>query len=537
MNIAKPNAEKDQHIVAIVLTKGVPFYGYHVGYQTFLKIYLANPFGKQQMLELLQSEAILGERFQPYEAHLNFELQFLMDHNLFGMDWLHIDEDQPHSSPLFRLPLPDEPKSSFVYQPSSSTIHLSYSDVDSNANTVKYPVYTSKSVPQQQQSEHLPRNTYCELELDVTGMSIINRFDLKERDIHCSIEKEKLVQEKALLNLQDEAREKLVKSLQSIWKDETSRRRSRGIMDPIPSVTQTDERESSTPWVAEPHLRNLMNRMMTNKPFDCSSEMAQDFTGNINIMTIFEAVEALYPKQYQDWKQRYLMKQDEMDQKSTQKETSILIHSSNSVSSFSSGPCPPEDQTLARATTPPPSTQQRLSQFNIAATPSRYRGWGSRTGLDKSIIYSLIRDPSFHDQEEEQENEEQRADILQDQLAVDEDDYFDQLHHISSNDVAKWMEETEKLTDTSLPTTTIEYSDQPPVAYRPRKLDFLAEVQKIDSILSHQSANDSNKKRILIDIEDLGPSISDEETNEETNTLAEDDGQDLSVSDIPPDET
>lgn len=429
MNIAKPNAEKNQHIVAIVLTKGVPFYGYHVEYQSYLKIYITNPKEKQQMLDLLQSEAIMGTRFQPFEAHINFELQFLIDHNLYGMDWLHIDEDI--GSPVFRLPLLQEPKSSFV------------TSQDSN------PIYTSKTIPDQQKSNIAPRESYCELEMDIIGMSILNRLDLNERDIHSSLHQEAIIQQEALLNPQQEAKKKLVKSLEIIWKDETNRRKARNILDPIPPVSQTDERESHLPWNTEPSLRKLMEKMLSG------NHQLQDEPSPLlsDVMTVFQAVEALYPEEYNDWKQQ---------------------------KAYSSQVANEPLQTTPRCVTPPRNSQQKSLQFNVSATPTRYRDWEIPSQLDKSIIDSLIRDPSFHEEREGEEVEE----------VPQEDDYFSQFDQLSNSAIAKWMEAQETI-----------------IEYEPRKLDFLAESQRIDTIL--QTSSNQPKRNIFnTDIEDLPFEIS-----------------------------
>ncbi|KAK1656562.1 hypothetical protein BDP55DRAFT_688648 [Colletotrichum godetiae] len=55
-------------VARITLVKGVPFYGFH--------IYILS--------DLLQQGVILKQKFQPYEAHLQYLLQFMTDYNLYG---------------------------------------------------------------------------------------------------------------------------------------------------------------------------------------------------------------------------------------------------------------------------------------------------------------------------------------------------------------------------------------------------------------------------------------------------------------------
>lgn len=510
MNLAKPHAEKDNRIVAIVLVKGVPFYGYHVGYQSFLKIYIANPTEKQKIMDLLQSEAIMETCFQPFEAHISFELQFLMDHNLYGMDWLHIDEQQPVSPPQFRQPLLHDPKSSFIASQSSSSDDLE-----------PYPIYTALTVPENQKSINIPRESYCELELDITGMSILNRLDLIERDIHTSLELETSIQQEALANPEEESKKKLVKSLESIWKDEDSRRKARGITDPIPPVTQTDERDPHIPWNAENTLRKLMDKMMNGHTFNPhSSSQEKDSKLMIDIMTVFQAVEALYPEEYHLWKE-----QRQRNELIASQYSEHEVKSSSQVSSSTSEirlPSTSENtfhgNVTPRCVTPPLSSQPKSSQFNVSATPTRYNTWDLPSKLDKSILNSLIRDPSFLDDEQEIQ-EDPIESLLEDD---DDDDYFSQSNLMNNDEIAKWMETHEKY-----PTTTIEYE----TSYQPRKLDFLQESERIDSIL-HQQPSVVSKKDIFNDLNDEEK----EEEEEKEVTSGDQDIEDMpfEISSVPP---
>ncbi|KAI8639136.1 hypothetical protein BD408DRAFT_392872, partial [Parasitella parasitica] len=328
MDLAKPQKEKNHHIAAIVLVKGVPFYGYYVGYKTYLKIYMINPCEKHQMLEILQSGAIQNISFQPHEAHLNFELQFLMDHNLYGMDWIHIEQHNvsPSFKVQFRLPILKSPQ--------------------------QENIYTSKTVPLDLQSDAVPKSSYCELELDITGMSILNRHDLKERNIHTSLRREKIVQAAALSHPAEESKKKLVKSLESIWVDEANRRQSRGIREPIPSVTQLDEREPRKPWLAEPELRRLMEKMMTGHTFDEASETQQPSILMPRLMTVLEAIEALYPDEYFECRKSRLVSENPVS--STVEEQITLEFTSSPTNRAQNTPAntPPSQRSKKQLKTP-----------------------------------------------------------------------------------------------------------------------------------------------------------------------------------------
>ncbi|KAK9763082.1 DNA polymerase zeta [Basidiobolus ranarum] len=83
---------KNQYVLTILPVKGVPFYGYYKEHRCFLKIYLVNPNIVSRVAELLQMGAIMGTVFQPYEAHIPFLLQFFIDYNLYGMNYINLDD-------------------------------------------------------------------------------------------------------------------------------------------------------------------------------------------------------------------------------------------------------------------------------------------------------------------------------------------------------------------------------------------------------------------------------------------------------------
>nr|XP_032513018.1 DNA polymerase zeta catalytic subunit [Danaus plexippus plexippus] len=91
LNIAlKQATSANQHVYKISVVKGLPFYGYHDKEHLFLKIFLYNPGLIKQAVELCCNGAVLGQAFQPHEAHLNFTLQFFIDFNLFGMSYIDV---------------------------------------------------------------------------------------------------------------------------------------------------------------------------------------------------------------------------------------------------------------------------------------------------------------------------------------------------------------------------------------------------------------------------------------------------------------
>lgn len=95
--------EKPQHVAFILPCKATPIYGYHVGHRPYLKIYVVEPRSKKRMSELLRSGAVMGTKFDVYEDHIPFHLQFMLDANLFGCGWVEVSLESK-----FRTPLPGQ---------------------------------------------------------------------------------------------------------------------------------------------------------------------------------------------------------------------------------------------------------------------------------------------------------------------------------------------------------------------------------------------------------------------------------------------
>jgi DNA polymerase zeta len=91
---------KHLHVVSVMLVKGTPFYGYHIGYTYYMKVSLVNPARMYVAMEQLRKPAVLGREWQPHEAHMNHVLQFMCDFDLYGCGWLDL------GGGMFREPLP-----------------------------------------------------------------------------------------------------------------------------------------------------------------------------------------------------------------------------------------------------------------------------------------------------------------------------------------------------------------------------------------------------------------------------------------------
>jgi DNA polymerase zeta len=268
-----------KYVARITLTKGIPFYGFHVGYRFYLKIYMLNPVVMTRLAELLQQGVIMKERFQPYEAHLQYLLQFMTDYNLYGCGYIDALKIR------FRAPVPQ-------HGDDESLTHL----------------WHSQSVPRPfiVDDPDFPRVSHCSIEVDICVQDILNRHAVGERQLHHDfIER----------NDPLPADMKLVHSMAGLWKDETERRKRR-MRDPIAGSSpfppealvsmSADPRHSQPPgWLHEEEYREQIQELVlreleqsdkTELTFD-SFVQSVPFESTVN--TLLQSVEDLYPNTLQ----------------------------------------------------------------------------------------------------------------------------------------------------------------------------------------------------------------------------------------------
>ncbi|KAL1968027.1 hypothetical protein VTN77DRAFT_2156 [Rasamsonia byssochlamydoides] len=267
---------KTAYVAHISLVKGIPFYGYHVGYRFYFKIYLLNPLNITRLADLLRQGAVLKRPFQPYESHLQYIPQWMCDFNLYGCEYMDCAKVK------FRSPVPN-------YLELSNVAHR----------------WHDRSIPRDLISNEsdLPKQSHCSLEVDVCVQDIMNRHAIKERPLHHDfIER--------LHPLSPE--EKLVHSMAGLWQDETRRRKKRlGIKDPgsspfgpeeLISMSASPRDQNTGGWVHEEEFWKKLHEIVDEEKrnSDGTSVSFETYVKKdpleSTVKTALESVEDLFPQ-------------------------------------------------------------------------------------------------------------------------------------------------------------------------------------------------------------------------------------------------
>jgi len=267
---------KTAFVAHISLVKGVPFYGYHVGYELFLKVYMLNPLHMTRLADLLRQGTIMKKVIQPYESHMQYLAQWMCDYNLYGCSYIDCSEVK------FRSPVPDS--------------------LDMNSTTHRWHDRTIASSCISD-GDKVSRQSHCSIEVDVCVQHIMNRLDVKARPIHHDFTERKnpIAPD-----------EKLVQSMAGLWRDETRRRKARmGELAPGSSpfppevlVSVSADPRNSQPggWIHEKEYEDKIGLIIQDEANNGDSsrvgfdEFVTKIPIEIQIRTSLESVEDLFPQ-------------------------------------------------------------------------------------------------------------------------------------------------------------------------------------------------------------------------------------------------
>ncbi|CAD5118869.1 unnamed protein product [Dimorphilus gyrociliatus] len=80
--------ENSEKVHSVQTVRAFRMYGYSGEENVFFKLFLYDPADLKRVSTLLLEGAILNTVFQPHQVHVPYNLQFLIDYNLRGMDYL-----------------------------------------------------------------------------------------------------------------------------------------------------------------------------------------------------------------------------------------------------------------------------------------------------------------------------------------------------------------------------------------------------------------------------------------------------------------
>ncbi|KAI0724555.1 hypothetical protein C8T65DRAFT_704388 [Cerioporus squamosus] len=253
-----PESPKSKFVRAVVLVKGVHFYGFHANYAPFLKVHVADPAFVNRAVTIMQSGTVMKTRFRMYESHISYLLQFLCDFGLYGCGWIDLGE---------------------VWQRGRDELaeHEAAKPEEAGSGFKDSPYF---------------RQTRMPLEVDAAAHQILNRNKLTPRNIH----------HKLTIPAPPLPPEPLVLSVRELWEDERQRRLAKGLppSPEIPRDLSANSRGSGGDWVAEARWwEEIRKRIERERGREA---VPPRMSWEKWVMTTFESVEALWEAEYKTWR-------------------------------------------------------------------------------------------------------------------------------------------------------------------------------------------------------------------------------------------
>ncbi len=261
-----PYDDANTFVADVSVCRATPFYGFHSGWKLFYKISLLNPKHISRLADLFRQGLVLRESHQPYEAHLPYLLQFMIDYNLYGCGPVEV------RSVSFRLPLPAKDNTMPSY-----SITARSTNSDGTFLDIPQPAYL-ETVPPELLRDDFPRLSRSAIEIDVGSENIVNRTKVKQRILHDSPASERMNDGREL---------RLLHSLSELWKSEEHRRQKMGIDISSQSKASYGQRDARPRWRNHDQLWERLNEI---REF-CSPEVDNtSLEATSPIPTSFESV-------------------------------------------------------------------------------------------------------------------------------------------------------------------------------------------------------------------------------------------------------
>ena len=260
-----PLSSKSRFVRGVLLVKGVHFYGFHSSYAPFLKIHMIDPSHLTRAVTLLKSGVVMSKKFNVFESHISFYLQFMCDFNLYGCGWLDLGEVWRRGE---EYPSDEESEEGAPDHENRPAVQVLF-----------------KSSPH-------PTQSRMELEVDAVAFHILNRHALAARKIH----------HKLTIPGPELPPDPLVLSVRELWEDERRRRVAMGL-DPSPELPVDPSENSRRPggdWIAETRWWDEIKRRIEAE--GGQEVPPQDKSWEKWVPTTFESLDGLWEDGYRAWK-------------------------------------------------------------------------------------------------------------------------------------------------------------------------------------------------------------------------------------------
>ncbi|KAF8581637.1 hypothetical protein K439DRAFT_1635972 [Ramaria rubella] len=256
-----PHGSNARYIRAIILVKGIPFYGFHTVYQPFLKILVADPTFVSRTVTIMQSGGVMRTKFTTYENHLSYHLQFMCDFGLYGCGWVDLGD-------VFLREADEDRQDINIVDPETLALPRSPS-----------PYFKQSRLP---------------IELDVCSHQIQNRHGIEPRDIHSSLR----IPGPLL------PPEPLVQSVRELWEDERRRRIINGLSPSpnMPKPLSDYKRSKGGEWVDSQRLQGILLDKCNQEKDEGKVYHERNKAWERWVMSTFESIEALWNAERRSWK-------------------------------------------------------------------------------------------------------------------------------------------------------------------------------------------------------------------------------------------
>ena len=156
-------ANKLEYIANVSVVKGVPFYGYHIGWSLYYKISFLDPYIMNTFSDTIKEGKLFNKKVETFESHIPYIPQFFADYNLFGCSWIQLNKcyfRNPVLNPMLDLDqiLMNDKLQDFLEQFYNNKLKLDSKEFHRISNSL--------------------------LEIDVLPQFIRNRLELEFIDLH-----------------------------------------------------------------------------------------------------------------------------------------------------------------------------------------------------------------------------------------------------------------------------------------------------------------------------------------------------------------